>query len=142
MPSARTANAFFSLRVPAELVDALVELQRVHQEHIEPQQRDHMHITLGFLHDADAVTLADAAALLSERTWPTPTIRMSGEVRHGSWQLAAGSCRRIRHTATTPMSSSGRSRSGWEWRTHPSWPASRRRSPAASASARTSSGRM
>ncbi|MDJ1137235.1 2'-5' RNA ligase family protein [Streptomyces iconiensis] len=87
MAHAQTVNAFFSLRLPSELVDALVELQRGREDRIEPQQRDHMHITLGFLHDADAGKLADAAALLTGRTWPTPSISLTGEVRHGSWKL-------------------------------------------------------
>ncbi|MFD7923860.1 hypothetical protein ACFV3R_32240 [Streptomyces sp. NPDC059740] len=53
---------------------------------MEPQQRAHLHVTLGFLHDADTPRLAEAAALLSGRPWPTPTIGPTGEVRHGSWE--------------------------------------------------------
>ncbi|RCG15675.1 hypothetical protein DTL70_30500 [Streptomyces diacarni] len=87
MMASQTVNAFVSLRLPHELVDALVAVQGEHAERVEPQQPDHMHITLGFLHDADAGTLADAAATLSSGRWTAPVLRLTGEVRHGSWQL-------------------------------------------------------
>ncbi|WP_171162945.1 2'-5' RNA ligase family protein [Streptomyces sp. I05A-00742] len=87
MAADRTVNVFFSLDVPSGLLDALADLQTSHQERVEPQQREHIHITLGFVHDADAARLADAAALVSGRTWPAPVVRLTGEVRHGSWQL-------------------------------------------------------
>ncbi|WP_181786326.1 hypothetical protein [Streptomyces phytophilus] len=82
-----TVNAFFSLHVPGDLVEALVGLQQEQRERVDPQQREHIHITLGFLHNADAARLADAAALLSGGDWPAPVIRPTGEVRHGSWRL-------------------------------------------------------
>jgi 2'-5' RNA ligase len=85
--SGHTVNAFVSLRLPPELVEALVDLQTSHETRVQPQQREHMHITVGFLHDADAGRLADAAALLTAGTWPAPELRLTGEVRHGSWQL-------------------------------------------------------
>lgn len=85
---AQKTNAFFSLRVPTQSVDELVDLQRSNLEQIEPQQRDHMHITVAFLAGAVAGKLADAAALTSGRTWPTPTVSFTGEVRHGSWALS------------------------------------------------------
>lgn len=85
--SSGTVNAFVSLRLPPELVDSLVDLQKTQETRVRPQQRDHMHITLGFLHDADASRLADAAALLIAGTWPAPELRLTGHVRHGSWQL-------------------------------------------------------
>ncbi|MEU2062447.1 hypothetical protein [Streptomyces sp. NPDC013455] len=87
MASSATVNIFFSLRIPSDLVQALVDLQKEHRDLIDPQAREHLHITLGFMHQADAGRLADAAAVISSRTWPTPTIRLTGEVRHGSWQL-------------------------------------------------------
>ncbi|MEV0375430.1 2'-5' RNA ligase family protein [Streptomyces sp. NPDC050636] len=62
MTTSATVNVFFSLRVPSELVDALVGLQDGHKDRIDPQQPEHMHITLGFLHQADAGRLADASA--------------------------------------------------------------------------------
>ncbi|MEV3988857.1 hypothetical protein AB0J57_08095 [Streptomyces sp. NPDC049837] len=88
MANSPTTNVFFSLRVPPGLVDALVDLQGTCSDRVEPQERDHIHITLGFMHDADAGRLADAAALLSGRAWPTPAITLTGEVRHGSWKLS------------------------------------------------------
>ncbi|MFF9496367.1 2'-5' RNA ligase family protein [Streptomyces flaveolus] len=87
MASSTTVNVFFSLRVPADLMQALVDLQKEHRDLVDPQAREHLHITLGFLHQADAGHLADAAALISSTTWPTPSIRLTGEVRHGSWAL-------------------------------------------------------
>ncbi|WP_369199435.1 2'-5' RNA ligase family protein [Streptomyces sp. PU-14G] len=85
--ASQTVNAFVSLRLPCELVDSLVTVQGEHADRVEPQRPDHMHITLGFLHDADAGTLADAAAVLSGGHWTAPVLRLTGEVRHGSWRL-------------------------------------------------------
>ncbi|GGM06159.1 hypothetical protein GCM10010129_57320 [Streptomyces fumigatiscleroticus] len=65
-------NIFFSLRVPADLVQALVDLQGEQPDRIEPQAREHLHITLGFLHLADAGRLTDAAAVVGSRPWHTP----------------------------------------------------------------------
>ncbi|MFC5239549.1 hypothetical protein [Streptomyces atrovirens] len=87
MASSTTVNVFFSLRVPADLVQTVVDLQKEQRDRVNPQAREHLHITLGFLHQADAGRLADAAAVISSTTWPTPTIRLTGEVRHGSWAL-------------------------------------------------------
>ncbi|GAB2814897.1 2'-5' RNA ligase family protein [Streptomyces daliensis] len=86
MEDARTVNAFFSLQIPTRLVEGVVALQE-QRETVRPQRRDEIHITLTFLHEADAVKLADAAALASGKTWPVPSIRFTGEVRHGSWDL-------------------------------------------------------
>ncbi|MFC8373368.1 2'-5' RNA ligase family protein [Streptomyces sp. NPDC057239] len=87
MASSTTVNVFFSLRVPSDLVQALVDLQKEQRDLVDPQAREHLHITLGFLHQADAGRLADAAAVVSSTSWPTPTVRLTGEVRHGSWAL-------------------------------------------------------
>ncbi|MFF8676754.1 2'-5' RNA ligase family protein [Streptomyces sp. NPDC015237] len=87
MANDRTVNAFLSLRLPPPLVDALVALQETQRERVDPQDRDRIHVTLGFLHDADAGRLADAAALLSDGDWAAPRVRLTGEVRHGSWRL-------------------------------------------------------
>ncbi|MEU7484062.1 hypothetical protein [Streptomyces sp. NPDC042319] len=86
MADGRTINAFFSLHIPTELVDGVIALQQ-ERDAVQAQKREEIHITLAFLHDADAAKLADAAALTSGKTWPVPRIRFSGEVRHGSWDL-------------------------------------------------------
>ncbi|GAA3290100.1 hypothetical protein GCM10020295_03570 [Streptomyces cinereospinus] len=83
-----TTNAFFCLRVPPALVDALVDLQRHCDDVVGPQHPEHIHITLGFLHNADKHKLRQAKALVPERSWAAPTIRLTGDVRHGSWTLA------------------------------------------------------
>lgn len=82
-----TTNAFICLRVPSELVDALESVQRDCQDRVEPQNPEHIHITLGFLHGADEQKLADTRALIGQGTWSAPAIRLTGEVRHGSWSL-------------------------------------------------------
>ncbi|MGX1560101.1 2'-5' RNA ligase family protein [Streptomyces sp. NPDC055506] len=87
MASGRTTNAFICLRVPSELVDALVDLQREFQDRVDPQYPEHIHITLGFLHGADDRKLADARSFISEGVWSAPAVRLTGEVRHGSWTL-------------------------------------------------------
>jgi 2'-5' RNA ligase len=71
MASSTTVDTFFSLRVPSDLEQALVDLQKEHRDLIGPQAREHLPITLGFLHQAGAGRLADAAAVISSRTWPT-----------------------------------------------------------------------
>jgi 2'-5' RNA ligase len=87
MASDQTTNAFICLRVPTSLVDALVDLQGQCKDRVDPQQAEHIHITLGFLHDADERKLADTRALVDRGTWSAPSIRLTGEVRHGSWNL-------------------------------------------------------
>lgn len=87
MVSDSTANAFICLRVPDGLVDALADLQQQCRDRVDPQNREHLHITLGFLHEADERKLADARALVSDGKWAAPLIRFTGEVRHGSWAL-------------------------------------------------------
>ncbi|MFJ5039373.1 hypothetical protein [Streptomyces parvulus] len=99
MANGRTVNAFLSLRLPPPLVEALVALQREQRERVDPQDPDRMHVTLGFLHDADAARLADAAALLSAGDWTAPRVRLTGEVRHGSWRLQKDPA--YRHDART-----------------------------------------
>ncbi|WP_030257554.1 hypothetical protein [Streptomyces violens] len=86
MESGQKINAFFSLQIPPELVDGMITLQR-QRDAVQPQEREEIHITLAFLAGADAAKIADAAALISGRTWPVPRIRFTGEVRHGSWDL-------------------------------------------------------
>ncbi|MGI5472742.1 hypothetical protein [Streptomyces sp. CA-132043] len=86
MADGRTVNAFFSLQIPTQLVEGVIALQQ-QREAVQPQEREEIHITLAFLHDADAAKLADAAALTSGQAWPVPRIRFTGEVRHGSWDL-------------------------------------------------------
>ncbi|QKW08075.1 hypothetical protein HUT18_18490 [Streptomyces sp. NA04227] len=87
MASGRTTNAFICLRIPDELADALVDLQPRCRERVDPQHREHMHITLGFLHDADERKLTETRSLLTGGTWPAPVVRLTGQVRHGSWAL-------------------------------------------------------
>ncbi|MEU6568237.1 2'-5' RNA ligase family protein [Streptomyces parvulus] len=99
MANGRTVNAFLSLRLPPPLVEALVALQREQRERVDPQDPDRMHVTLGFLHDADAARLADAAALLSAGDWTAPRVRLTGEVRHGSRRLQKDPA--YRHDART-----------------------------------------
>ncbi|MFF6983578.1 2'-5' RNA ligase family protein [Streptomyces sp. NPDC008343] len=88
MTSGQTTNAFICLRIPGELADALVDLQQRCRNRVDPQNREHMHITLGFLHDADEQKLTKTRALLTEGAWPAPAVRLTGNVRHGSWALA------------------------------------------------------
>ncbi|MEU6807343.1 hypothetical protein [Streptomyces neyagawaensis] len=57
-------NIFFSLGTPADVVQGLVGPQKEHRDLVDLQAREHLHITLGFLHQADA------AAVISSRTWP------------------------------------------------------------------------
>ncbi|MFJ4839340.1 2'-5' RNA ligase family protein [Streptomyces sp. NPDC088746] len=87
MTSGQTTNAFICLRVPSALVDALVDLQGQCEDRVDPQQAEHIHITLGFLHGADEPRLAEARELVEGGAWTAPAIRLSGEVRHGSWNL-------------------------------------------------------
>ncbi|MFD7711999.1 2'-5' RNA ligase family protein [Streptomyces sp. NPDC059785] len=83
----QTTNAFICLRVPGSLVDALVELQHQCPDQVDPQEAEHIHITLGFLHGADEDKLAAVRTLIEQGTWTAPRIRLTGEVRHGSWSL-------------------------------------------------------
>ncbi|GKQ38478.1 2'-5' RNA ligase family protein [Streptomyces sp. A012304] len=87
MASGQTTNAFICLRVPGTLVDALVDLQRDCQDRVDPQHPEHIHITLGFVHGADERKLADVRTLVGQGEWPAPVVRLTGEVRHGSWSL-------------------------------------------------------
>lgn len=80
-------NVFFSLRPPPHLTKALTEVQRGCEGQVEPQSPEHMHITLAYLAGVDVHRLADAAALTSTDTWPATPITLTGEVRHGSWEL-------------------------------------------------------
>jgi hypothetical protein len=92
-------NVFFSLRLPVELTEALVDVQGTYEERIEPQPPEHMHITLAYLAGVDAGRLADAAALTSSGTWPAAPLTLTGEIRHGSWELQKDS--RYRHDPNT-----------------------------------------
>ncbi|MDQ8707966.1 hypothetical protein RCO28_36695 [Streptomyces sp. LHD-70] len=83
--SDQRVNAFISLRIPSALVNALVDLQQECRDRVAPQHPEHIHITLGFLHGADEQKLADVRDLIGRGTWPAPYIRLTGEVRHGSW---------------------------------------------------------
>ncbi|MCT2546932.1 2'-5' RNA ligase family protein [Streptomyces atratus] len=85
MTSGQTTNAFICLRIPSELTDALVNLQQQYRERVDPQDREHMHITLGFLHHADEQKLNETRTLLTAGAWRVPVVRLTGEVRHGSW---------------------------------------------------------
>ncbi|MFF7176957.1 2'-5' RNA ligase family protein [Streptomyces sp. NPDC008121] len=87
MAKDHTTNAFISLRVPGTLVDALVELQHDCADRVDPQQPEHIHITLGFIGGADDRRLADVRGLVEQGDWPAPVVRLTGEVRHGSWSL-------------------------------------------------------
>jgi 2'-5' RNA ligase len=87
LASGSTTNAFICLRVPGGLIEALVDLQKQCRGLVDPQNREHIHITLGFLHGADEERLADARTLVSSSMWAAPVIRLTGEVRHGSWAL-------------------------------------------------------
>jgi 2'-5' RNA ligase len=78
---------FYSLRLPGRLTDALVGLQGKYEDRIEPQDRQHMHVTLAFPGRVEANRLADAAALLNDGSWPAVPLGFTGEVRHGSWEL-------------------------------------------------------
>ncbi|MEU2395726.1 2'-5' RNA ligase family protein [Streptomyces sp. NPDC007369] len=84
----KPTNAFFCLRVPPELVDALVNLQQDCHQRVDPQHPEHIHITLGFLHNADKHQLEQARRLVDNGTWTAPPIRLTGDVRHASWTLA------------------------------------------------------
>ncbi|MDT0380242.1 2'-5' RNA ligase family protein [Streptomyces sp. DSM 42041] len=83
----RTVDAFVALGIPSALVDALVELQQECRDRVTPQHPEHLHITLAFLHGADEQKLADVHRLIERGAWPAPAIRLTGEVRHGSWSL-------------------------------------------------------
>lgn len=87
MASDNTTNAFICIKVPEGLVDALADLQQQCQDRVDPQNREHIHVTLGFLHGADEQKLADTRTLVSGGAWAAPVIRLTGEVRHGSWAL-------------------------------------------------------
>jgi 2'-5' RNA ligase len=80
-------NVFFSLRLPPHLTEALTELQGGYEDRVEPQNPEHMHITLAYLAGVDAQRLADAAALTSNEVWPATRIALTGDIRHGSWEL-------------------------------------------------------
>jgi 2'-5' RNA ligase len=80
-------NIFFSLRPAPQLTRALTELQSNYGDRVEPQRPGHMHITLAYLADVDVHRLADAAALISAGTWPSTPITLTGDIRHGSWEL-------------------------------------------------------
>lgn len=69
------------------MVDALVGLQRQCQDRVDPQNPEHIHITLGFLHNADEQKLTEARALITAAEWRAPVIHLTGAVRHGSWTL-------------------------------------------------------
>ena len=69
-------------------VDALVDLQGHCDDHVDPQHPEHIHITLGFLHNADKHKLEQAKALVGNGAWTAPTIRLTGDIRHASWTLA------------------------------------------------------
>ncbi|MEU0203295.1 MULTISPECIES: hypothetical protein [unclassified Streptomyces] len=87
MAGGQRTNAFICLRVPPELVDDLVDVQRQCQDRVDPQYPEHIHITLGFLHEADERELDDTRSFIVGGAWSAPTIRLTGEVRHGSWTL-------------------------------------------------------
>lgn len=80
-------NVFFSLRPASQLTETLTELQGDYDDRVEPQSPEHMHITLAYLADVDVHRLADAAALVSADTWPSAPITLTGDIRHGSWEL-------------------------------------------------------
>ena len=80
-------NLFFSLRLPTELADVLIEVQNDWTDLLEPQAREHMHITLAYLPRVEAGRLAEAAALISTGTWTAVPIVLTGEITHGSWEL-------------------------------------------------------
>ncbi len=75
------------VRVPTGLVNALIEVQHDWTDLVEPQAREHMHITLAYLPSVDADRLAEAAALISTGTWTAVPIALTGEIKHGSWEL-------------------------------------------------------
>ncbi|WP_404199187.1 2'-5' RNA ligase family protein [Streptomyces tauricus] len=87
MASPQTTNAFICLKVPEQLIDALAGLQQQCHNRVDPQNPEHIHITLGFLHEADEQKLADTRALISSGKWQAPLVRLTGQVRHGSWAL-------------------------------------------------------
>ncbi|MDQ1040121.1 2'-5' RNA ligase [Streptomyces sp. V3I8] len=87
MASGRTTNAFICLRLPTALVEALSGPQQDCRDYVDPQEPEHIHITLGFVHGADEQKLADVRSLIDQGTWPAPVVRLTGEVRHGSWSL-------------------------------------------------------
>ena len=97
-------NVFFSFRPPVELTEALVDVQGAYEERIEPQSREHMHITLAYLAGVDAGRLADAAALISSGTWPGAPLTLTGEIRHGSWELQKDPHYRTTRTPSRPGS--------------------------------------
>jgi 2'-5' RNA ligase len=92
-------NVFVSLRLPVELTEALVDVQSGYEDRIEPQCREHMHITLAYLAGVDAGRLADVAALISNGTWPVAPITLTGKIRHSSWELQKDP--RYRHDPNT-----------------------------------------
>jgi 2'-5' RNA ligase len=87
MAGGQTTNAFICLRVPSALVEELGGLQQDCQDYVDPQEPEHIHITLGFLHGAGEQKLAAARSCIEQGTWPAPVVRLTGEVRHGSWSL-------------------------------------------------------
>jgi 2'-5' RNA ligase len=87
MTSRREFNAFFCLRIPPGVVEALIALQDTCRDRLDPQHPEDLHITLGFLRGADERRLAEARALVEDGSWPAPVIRLTGVLRHGSWTL-------------------------------------------------------
>jgi 2'-5' RNA ligase len=69
------------------LVNALIEVQNGCTDLIEPQAREHMHITLAYLPRVDAGRLAEAAAFISTGTWTGVPVVLTGEIKHGSGEL-------------------------------------------------------
>lgn len=72
---------------PHRAVEALSGPQQDCRDYVDPQEPEHIHITLGFVHGADERKPADVRSLVEQGTWPAPAVRLTGEVRHGSWSL-------------------------------------------------------